>query len=334
MTNSRLIPILFKDLQGLDPPVFFPTKHDPRSRAKSNCTCSTTSGFHQRSSQCGRKKTKKTGISPVKWTENGGGSKMECIIRLTSTLNEEGQNFQGKAHEEKINDTTPSNFFWTPWVVAILPWFFFTPWKSATWNPEDYLFEEENPSEPNLRFTRSMGPIIYLFRGEMRALTQTSAKLKELTQHPSHTTKNMTPVTRKNSEPTRWWLTSSLSHTYIAFFSISPTPKNKVVRKTPTTSGHVDLGDGTISKSPRSAAQCSGIMPSLSPCPRCVAMSFSLLQKKIKRFFENMNKPERFQQNLGTSQQTVNSWWRLLLGHLWGGLSWYQSGPWKIWKLP
>lgn len=146
-------------------PFFSQPKIDPRSQAKSNCTCS----------------RKKTGISPVKLTVIS----MVGVhgIRLTSTLNEEGQSSKKapQKRREKASDTKLPIFLINTHEMVqfyelhgwfkILPLIFVytlengdrEPWRLPDWKD----FEEENPSEPNLRFTRSMGPIIYLFRGEM-----------------------------------------------------------------------------------------------------------------------------------------------------------------------
>ena len=74
-------------------------------------------------------------------------------IRLTSTLNEEGQIFQkGNAKTMRKSMTQPlpilqilekcGNFYELHGWFKILPWFFFTPWKIVTWKPEDYLIEK------------------------------------------------------------------------------------------------------------------------------------------------------------------------------------------------
>lgn len=116
-------------------PFFSQPKIDPRSQAKSNCTCS----------------TKKTGISQVKLTVIS----MVGVhgIRLTSTLNEEGQIFQkGNAKTKRKSMTQPlpilqilekcGNFYELHGWFKILPWIFFTPWKIVTWKPEDCLIEK------------------------------------------------------------------------------------------------------------------------------------------------------------------------------------------------
>ena len=129
------------------------------------------------------------------------------------------------------------------------------------------------------------------------------------------------------------------SHIYCILLDISNSKKNdnkKSRSKTPTTNNHVDLGDGTISKSPRSAAQCSGIMPSLSPCPRRAAMSFSAAppKKKTVGSFRIRTKQKDFNKIWVPRNKLSIHGEGCCLAILGGGLSWYQSGPWKMWKRP